>query len=509
MAPAAGGAACAPPPARIWQLTPRQYDNTVRALVAQAPSARHALEDLLPLSTRRFRNEAGHKDMSLAYVTQLADHAGAVAAAAAETPEGLAPCLANGVSDVACLTTVFQGLLERAYRRPASSAEVTAMVEYVRARAALGKAALADALAAVLTSASLLYRTELGAPDAPGPTFELDAFEKASALSYFLLDGPPDEPLWAAAKVGALDRAALASHARRLLATGASAGLLRFWNEYTETVDMAAVGKDEKLFPQWGLALAEDMEHEVGAFGAQVVREGGTFEALLGASHSVLSPRLAKLYGVTVAGSSDWVKTPLPPTERAGLLTQAAFLTAHGRADHGDPVMRGRFIRERLLCSTVAAPPMEVPPLPSGASAKARTMRERLAEHNSNPACSACHRLMDPLGLPLEQYDAIGQLRRDEGGAPIDPTGTLFGFGEPVPLDNAVHMAKVLAKHPQAQSCFVQSAFHYAYGRAPGEDDACELRRLDERFVASGGNLAQLIEDLVTSPHFSQRRRTP
>ncbi len=506
-------ASCSLPAARIWKLTPRQYDSSVRALFTGAASAQRDLEGLLSLDERRFQNEADHNDMAVPYVSELVDHAEQIAATVAENPGRIAPCLGNATPDDACIASSFQGLIERAYRRQATSAEVTAMADYVRNRTKVDgiKRAIADAITAILTSPSFLFRSELGS-DARAQTFALSAVEKASALSYFLLDGPPDEPLRMAAATGGLtDVAGVAAQARRLLATPtAAAGLLRFFGEYTQSFDVTSVGKDARLFPKFDAALAADMANEVPAFVANVMTEGGgRFETLFSAPYSMVTPRLAAHYGVSVAGTG-WTRASFPADQRAGFLTQSGFLSTQARPTYGDPVLRGKFIRERLLCARTPPPPDNVPPLkdtPTGQQPK--TMRDRLAQHRNDPACSSCHMLMDPLGLPLERYDAIGKYRLKEGTQTIDPSGGLYGFGTPIDFKDAIEMARVLSVHPQAQGCFIESVFYYAYGRAPSGDDACELDRLKRAFLKTNGSIGELMVETVASTHFLNRRRTP
>ncbi len=507
--------ACTPPPARIWKLTPGQYDRSVLAVFDKATPLQRRLEDLLPaLDERKFRNEADHRDLPLAYVWQLVAHAEQTAAAFMEEPGRLPACVtAKTLASRACLSTALQPLIERAYRRPPTSAELRSMVEYARRRARIhgNRRAFASTLTRLLTSPSFLFRSEIGAA-ARSETFALDAYERASALSYFLLDGPPDEELRAAAAAGQLDDAAgIEVQAQRLLDDPAAAlGLLRFFGEYTQTYAVSSLSKDGKLFPMFDAALAADMEKEVTTFVAHVLKEGGgRLETLLSADYSVISPRLAALYEVP-GQFEGWTKVTLPADQRAGLFTQAAFLAAQALSKFGHPVLRGKFIRERFLCGDVPLPKMDVEPLPEPSPKTATsTMRERLEDHTNDVGCRSCHMFMDPLGLPLERYDAIGRYRTHEGKHIIDPSGALHGDGEPVLFKDAVEMARGLAVLPETRACFVTSLFSYTYGRAPAADDACELARLTRSFEGSGGKISELIVEMVTSPSFLYRRRGP
>ena len=506
-------ALCLAPPARIWPLTPAQYENAVRELFADAPPAVDRLAGLLRLEERRFHNEAGHSDLSDSFVAELYAHTEATAAQVAANPSAIAPCLAEvGAGDEACLTAAVRDLLERAWRRPVEDSEVGRFVTYVQGNLDDESAALATVVQGVLLSPSFIYRTELGPEGASDDTVELEAYEKAAALSFFLMDSPPDDELLAAARAGELDDAeGLEAHARRILGAPSQAvGLLRFFSEYSGAYLAEKTGKDTAIYPAFNDALAADMSAEIGRFVAHVLAEDDArFETLFTAPYSVVSPRLAELYGVDVEGEG-WQRVDLPRDERAGLLTMAGVLTPHGRPHRGDPVFRGLHIREHILCGTVAAPPDEIEPLPNDEPGDPvdGTMRERLAEH-LEPNCRGCHELIDPLGLPLERYDGIGRFRTHDGDHLIDPSGELLGVSAPVAFHDAIGMAHAIARHPVAEDCFVRSLFHYAYGRAPSEADSCEIERVRTRFAETQGNIIETVIAIVTSSHFVTRRNEP
>lgn len=507
-------AECAPPVARIWKLSPRQYDASLRRVLPGAESA-----DLPDLGTdeRWFTNESDHNDLPLEIIRPLFRHIEAEVERVAEDPGVLAPCLADGVlADEACLDQALHDLLQNAYRRPATPAEVDELVDFVHDRAGVdGPAvALGDAVHAVLSSPSFLFRTELG-PQGSEELVELDRFEKASALSYFLADGPPDAILWAAAVSGELDDPqALATHARRLLLQpGPRSGIGEFFADYTRTRDIGELAPSPVEYDFFTSELAADMETEFQAFVSHVItQDDARLQTLLTAPYSILSPALAQMYGVPTDGvewgEDGWAWVPMPTEQRAGLITNPAVLARGAKFDHGDPVSRGVFIRERLLCQTLPPAPPDVPPIPKWDGTT--TQRDRLAQHGADPYCATCHRLIDPLGLPLEHYDAVGRYREDDHGLPIDPSGTVSGVAAgDIPVRDAIEMAQVLAEQPEVSECFVQAVFHYAYGHAPTQTDACELQRLSDNFTANDGDIVELVVDIVTSDHFITRRRNP
>jgi hypothetical protein len=507
-------AQCRPPLARIWKLTARQYDASLhRALPAADPAL---LRDAIP-DHLWFSNSSEGSELSIERVTEMFRHTETEVERVVADPGLLAPCLADvGPSDEACLEEALTDFMVPAYRRPVTAVEVEELVDYVHERAAIDgpSEALGLAVHTVLSSPSFLFRTELGPADEASEELELDAYETASALGYFLTEGPPDELLWAAAEAGELrDPQVRAEHARRLLAEPSSSGLQRFFAEYTRTTEVADLERDPEEYPDFQSTLAADFETELSSFVAHVLTEDDArLETLLTASYSIVSPALADFYGVTMEAEGEgWAKVELPPDQRAGLLTMPAILAMGSRFDHGDPVSRGIFIRQRLLCDELPPPPPNIPPIPEWDGTT--TQRDRLAAHAAEASCRLCHEFMDPLGLPFEHYDAVGRFRQLDHGMEIDPSGMVVGLGEKnderVAVADAIELAHTLAVRPEVQGCFVQTVFEYAYGRAPADEDACELERLAQGFAQSDGDVIELVVDIVASEHFIVRRRTP
>jgi len=512
-APATPPAGCPLPPRRIWALTPAQYVATVRALLPA--SVNRAASDGLAATLSiedGFSNQAGRLDMTEPHVGQLLEFAWQVAGNAAAAPDKLAPCLA--APDEACLRDFVTGFGLRAFRRELAPAEVETFLAHHRAQAGDPGLALRELLMDFLVSPSILYRTELGAegadPRAPVP---LTAFEKASALSYFLTDGPPDAELLAAARTGALATAAQVEQQTRRLLRGpdSAGGLLQFFRESFATTDVLTVMKDGKRFPEWKAPLSADLAAETEAFLRQVLwAEDARLPTLLAADFSMLNGGLAAFYGAgDPALGTDFRKVSLPAGQRAGLLTQGAVMAALAKNNDTDVVSRGKFVREVLLCQPLPPPPATVnavPPPPDGK----RTQRERMAQHSADPSCATCHALMDPLGLAFERYDGIGRYRTTDVGKTLDVSGVLdHAQPEGAPFADAVELMRVLARSPDVARCFVATAFRYAHGRAPETFDRCALDRLAQRFGGSGGNVIDLAVALTTDDVFFIRAGTP
>jgi len=506
--------ACGLAPRRIWALTPEQYARTVKALF---PAAK--LGDGLAGSLavhEGFSNEAGRLDMTEPHVAQLLQISWQLAADAAADPAKLAACLGQPTVDAACPRSFVGDFAARAFRRDLTPAELDPLVTHFQKQQMAGdvRFAVQQLLTAILTSPNFVYRTELGAETAaPGKPVNLTSFEKASALSYFLTDGPPDAQLLAAARSKALETPAqIEAHTRRLLAKAESAvGVVKFFHEGFVLDQVAEVVKDPKLFPEWKTQLATDLAGEGDAFVKQVLwGEDAKLSTLLTANFSMLNGRLASFYGSGDAAAGEvFKKTTWRAGERAGLLTQAGTMATFAKENDTDAVNRGRFIREMLLCQPLPPPPANVnavPPPPDGKN----TQRERLAQHSADATCAGCHAMMDPLGLAFERYDSVGKYRTMDVGKMIDASGKLTGAEpEGAPFRDAVELMGLLARSPTVKKCFVETAFRYAHGRAPGTIDSCTLQRLDARFGASGGDMIDLAVALTTDEYFFQRAGNP
>jgi hypothetical protein len=503
--------ACALPPARIWALTPEQYLRTIKNSLPGAALAADALAGAVG-GPHGFSNEASRLTLTEPLLGQVLELAYKLGGDAAANPGSLAPCLGMSPPAAACVRDFVQTFAGRAFRRVVSAAEVDALVAQHARTLAAGdaRAALRQLVMAVLTGPSALFRTELGPESAPpGSTVTLTPFEKASALSYFLTDGPPDAELLGAASGGGLEtREQLEAHTRRLLAKPEIAqGLGRFARELYGTREVLQANKDEAVFPGWSEALAADLADEADAFLRQVLwNEDGRLATLLTARFSMLNPRLAGFYGVTETVPAGGLrKVAFRPGERAGIFTLGGMQATLAKDNDTDAVARGRFLREVLLCQALPDPPANlnvVPPPPDGQ----KNMRERLARHSADPTCAACHDLMDPLGLAFEIYDGTGRHRTTDVGKPIDTRGQLTGAAPgPASFANGLELLGLLADSPDVSACFVRTAFRYGHGRDPGAGDSCALERLHKRFATSGGRILDLAVAMTTDDSFFQR----
>jgi hypothetical protein len=249
------------------------------------------------------------------------------------------------------------------------------------------------------------------------------------------------------------------------------------------------------------------MRDEATGFADFVIRRGdGRLQTLLSAPFTVAGTDLLALYGATAPAAADGT-VQLDPTQRAGLLTQAAFLAAHSHANQTSPVHRGLAVRKNLLCTSLPDPPANVNNTPPEPDPNATT-RQRFEQHRADPTCAGCHQLLDPIGVGFENYDAIGRYRMTENNLPIDAHGELVGTASGA-FTGAVELAQRLSTSPEVRDCLGKQWFRFSLGRSEGAEDACSLARVKEEFAASDFNVKKLLLALVTSDSFRYRKVEP
>ncbi len=503
--------ACAQPPARIWKLTPGQLARAAKAVVPALELVTAPLASTLTRNAAFFSNAAHLKDMSTPHVQELMALASAFAAGAGKQAALDAPCMAVDAVDAACLNSYVAGFGERAFRRPLSPDELATFTKYYADEASIdGKiVALSQLARAVFLSPHFLYRAELGAAAETGPVVSMTPYERASALAFFVSDGPPDGELYGAAKAGALESSEqIAAQTRRLLsAPETAAGLLSFMSEQIRLEKAANLQKDAAQFPKWSQQTPADMSAETLTFIQNVLwNDDSSLRTLFTAKYSFVNARLAELYGFPpVAG--DALQRVTLPEGRAGLLMQGSLLATLATPSNTHVIHRGRFVRENLLCQPLPPPPINftpIPPPPDGVN----TQRERLAVHSQDQTCAACHALMDPLGFGLEHFDAVGAYRSEEVGKPIDSSGYMQGVtAVSTTFQNALEMTELLGSVPELRDCFAGRAFAYANGRDAADGDTCAMTPLREQFRQGGGDIKELVVKLTTSETFLTRKK--
>jgi hypothetical protein len=425
--------------------------------------------------------------------------------------DALVGCVPQGISDTACFRSFIERFGRLAWRKALTPAQLdrqTALATTLAQTFGNPTDGLRATTNALLASPNFLYRLERGEPEAGTSFWRFNGYEMASRLAYFLTDSTPDDALLQAAERGLLATAdGVRAEAERLIQGGAEApgreSVRNFAKELFRLEIVAARAKDPS-FLAYTPGLQQAMVREVPAmFEDLVFEQGAPATNFFTTRTTYVNADLAKLYGVDATGltSNSWVKVSLPANgPRAGYLGTGAFLSEFANQKEGSPTQRGKFIRTALLCEVIPDPPANAATnLEDQPGDVHRTRRDKLAAHREQGgACTGCHALMDPLGLPLENFDAIGAYRETDGGLALDLSGDLDG----VAFNGPAELGQLLSQNEKVASCLVRNFYRYATGvlEATGQEPAIE--QLTTQFEAQGKDMRKLIVDLVASDGF-------
>lgn len=486
--------------ALVRRLSNDEYAATVRALFGtETDYTADFPEDTI---VNGFTNNTDVQDVGPALAERYVVTAEAISTRAVEDVDGLLGCpLAEGD---ACVSAFIDTFGKRAWRRPLSTTEQSELLTLFQSEAEPSEG-VRVLLQALLTSPNFLYRLEFGVPVAERPYAALTSWELASRLSYFLTGSMPDDALFAAAEADALATAeGIEAEARRLLELPATReNVAAFFTGWLNLFAVERLVRDTEEFPNWDSQLPQLFREETRAFATSVVFDGaGDFGTLLTADYTYGNPALADYYGGTAEPAANGLaRITLPPGQRAGLLTQASFLATHAKEVQTDPVKRGKFVRERMLCQGIPPPPPDLvftaPTITPGS-----TTRQRFAQHEEDPGCATCHVLIDPIGLAFEHYDAIGQWRDQEMGSDIDASGDLTATDVSGPFDGVVEMAAKLAESEMATECFARYWFRFAFGRGEADSEAARMATITRAFTAADRNVRELLVAITLTPDF-------
>lgn len=418
----------------------------------------------------------------------------------------LVPCAPAATRDDACAAAALTKLGEQLWRRPVTAEETAKFVELSGAAATtLGDfyAGLEYGIAGVIQSPNFLFRAELGESDGSGaPTGRLNDFELATRLAYFFWNTSPDDTLLAAAEQGLLSTDdGLRAQAERLFADPqVHNGVRNFFNEYFRLYELDKLDKDPTIFeharPELGPIAREETLSTIEAL---LLEEEGDYRELFTGRRTFLNRDLASVYRVPAPAREGFAEYVYPPdSPRAGFLGQLSFLGLNSHAVASSATLRGLFIRERLLCKRINPPPVNVSTALPEVNADAQTLRDRLSTHATEPSCAGCHDLTDPIGLSLENFDAMGQFRITDNGGEIDPAGDLDG----APFADARGMAEQVVSHAEFGSCFVSNLYRYATGHEENFTELPILERLTGELEASGYRLKPAMIGIVMSEGF-------
>ncbi len=413
-------------------------------------------------------------------------------------------CQPSGVDDETCLAGAVENVGRRLWRRDLGVDEVdriTGLGLEVAAEADDFWSGAEFSVAALLVSPHFLYRVELW--EEVDGQLRFDDWAMATRLSFLITDGPPPSALLEMAGEGMLTTEEGISDAVDLLLASEAGrrGMVRFFEEQLGVWDVESVAKDAAAFPEFDDALATSMQASITrTVDAIVFDNNGDYTELLTSPIAWLDADLAQAaYGIELDADDEMVAVE---TDRAGVLMHPAFLSQQAGEIVTSPTRRGRFVWEMILCGEMEGPPPEAnAEFDSDASAEP-TARGRLERHASDPACRGCHFLIDPIGLGLENYDAIGAFREMENGAPIDASGELAGGAA---FEDAVGLSQALAEHPQTHQCLVETYLRYANGRAVNKTELEVLESVSESFEDDAqGRLSSLMKLIATDAIFRQ-----
>lgn len=411
------------------------------------------------------------------------------------------------MGDDSCFRSFLDTVGKRAWRRPLSPEEVEDLVAVANtAETELGSALEGTrwGTIALLSSMHFVYRPELGTAGPSG--MRINGYEMATRLAFLIYNSLPDQELLNEAASGALDSVdGVVAAAERMLNTPRGReSVAAFGEDYMRLDRIAGQAKDPGLYPEYVPALQEAMRRDMRETWAQVgFDDDANILDLFSTRLVYANAELASLYGLDPTGldSSTYQTMELPADgPRGGILSKAGFLSQFANQIEGSPTLRGKFIREALMCQEVPVPPPDIAlELPEANPDVPTTKRDRLAMHRESPACANCHAMMDPLGLPLEQFDAIGEFRTTELGLTIDATGEFDG----VPVDDAAHLGEVLNESDTVAECLVEKFYSYALGRPDFPTDDGTIYGLAQAFSGSGHRMRDLIVSLVATEAFA------
>jgi mono/diheme cytochrome c family protein len=412
-------------------------------------------------------------------------------------------------ADEACARRILRRLARRAYRRPVGPEDIEPLFAFYRsARAAGGfDGGIEAALRRLLVSPDFLFRIEHDRQDvAPGTPYRVGAIALASRLSFFLWSSIPDDELLSLAERGELDEpAVLERQVRRMLADPRAQALVgNFAGQWLYLRNLRMVQPDPYLFPDFDENLRRAFEEEITLFLESQLREDQSVRALLTSDSTFVNERLARHYGIPNVYGSHFRRVRLEDEARWGLLGKGGILTVTSYPHRTSPVLRGKWLLENLLGAPPPPPPPDVPALqeaPQGA--RTLPMRERMEAHRANPACASCHKIMDPLGFALENFDAIGRWRGEDAGAAIDASSVL---ADGTPVDGPVALRAALDSRPEEfVSTVVSKLLTYALGRGVEYYDAPAVRRIVRDAAAADYRWSAIVVGIAKSIPFRMR----
>jgi hypothetical protein len=499
-----------PGPSPMRLLTREQYLGTVQALAGDVSGLDAALGASVDASA--FGLVQPHvTQVELEHFQKAAD---AIARAIAGNQAALdkaAPCAA-GTAPAECARSAVQKFGARVYRAPISdAADIERHVQLFNVGAATSYAyGMELLLRGMLQSPRFLYRVEVGTSEKVGDkAVKLSPYEVAARLSYTLWGTMPDEQLAQAAASGGLaSKEGVAAQLATMLADARGQKVMsRFLEGWTHVAAVDGLVKNPDTYPEFQQAsFRASLRAQASAFFDDLLKnQGGKLNALFTSPTVFFNKDLGAYYGVT--GGDTFQALQRTDGTAAGILTLPAVLAVQGKPNESSPIYRGRFVREALLCQQLPAPPADIPAAPEVTAGV--STRERLAQHEVDPNCSGCHKLLDPLGFGFENFDTLGRYRTQDGGKPVDASGSVSLTRDiDGPFNGVAELAAKLAQSQEVKECVARQWFRFVLNRSEESSDGCSMKAMIESFDAAGQSLNALPKAVLETDAFLLRRPT-
>jgi hypothetical protein len=408
-------------------------------------------------------------------------------------------------ADDACARKFIAKYGARLFRRPLNDIEVATRLKTASLGAQQSNdfyAGLKLALTSLLVAPEFLFRVETAEPDpVNAQLYRLDAYSKASRISFLLWDTSPDEELLAAARSGAIHtEAGLKQQLTRLISSPRyEQGARAFFTDMLQLDGFENVVKDPAIYPKFNQSIADGaMEQTLRTTIDLLITKKRDYRDLFTSNETFINRPLASVYNVPFLSAGDWTPyTFSPSSERFGILTQVSFLSLFSHPGTSSPTKRGIKVNEIFKCEPTPNPPADVD-FSKVKDSTNGTIRGRLLDHMENTGCTVCHRRSDPPGLALEHFDGLGQLRTSENGVPIDVSADLNG----VKLTGAAGLAKYLHDDPKVPACLVRNVYAYGVGRKTGIREEDYLADQTKIFASNGYRVPDLMVQIASSPEF-------
>lgn len=500
----------------LRRLTEAQYRNSIADIFGPDIQPAGRFEPIVRVAHRLIASGASTSAISPTGLEQFEGMARVIAAQVFDERHrsNFVPCKPKNETDSACAAATLTTIGRQVLRRPLTKSELdryVGMVTVAANRTGSFYEGLELGLAAMLVSPEFLYIIEVAEPDPEHPgAFRLDNYSRASRLSYFLWNSTPDEELLAAAAAGQLSNPGqLRMEAKRLAGSvRLEQGVRAFFADMLMFEKFDGLAKDPIVYPRFNQDVAKALPEQMAlTIVDHLVWRRDDYRTLFTTPRTWVSRPLGALYEIPVKRQAGWEPYEFAEGDgRAGLVGQAGFLAMYSQSGRSSPTLRGRAVRELLLCQPVPDPPGNVnfTVVQETTNPVLRTARDRLSAHATDPSCSGCHKITDPIGLSLESFDGMGAHRWTENGVKLNLEGEMG----PVKFEGPLGLGRTLANDPALSECAASRTLEYLMGR-PVEDEGDMVEAALSAFVASGYKFPDLMVAVATMPQTYQVKSSP